>query len=266
VPADLDRDLALEHVGPGRYVGLIRRNWWIDRGPNGGFLGALALNAVRQASGERTPCSLTVHFVTAAQEGPIDIRVETIREGRLLTNCLVRMEQDGSPIVIGLAALTSPRASTASFDDTAFPELPAPDALAPLPAGTPGLPPFLANYDVRLAPAGSEPGQRPEAKSAAWLRTATPRRPDALAVVAFADALPPSPWVRLQAPAPTPTIDLTVHLRDHAWYEGAVTDDIVLATCWSRLLANGLFEEQGELWSPSGVLLAQSRQLAFLLQ
>jgi acyl-CoA thioesterase len=245
-------------------VALLQRGWWVDRGPNGGLLGALVLAAAnRAAARDREPCSLTLHFVSAAVEGEVFLQVETQRSGRLLTTCTVRVEQNGQPIAVALVS-SSVRRDSAAYDYTAGPRAPEPETAPPLPTDVDGLPPFLANYDMRLV--AVEPGGAiPEGAGAAWLRTATARRPDPCAVVAFADALPPSPWRRLGAIAPAPTIDLTVHFRDHRWYEEAQLDDFVLVATWSRLLANGLFEEEGELWSPSGVLLAQSRQLALLL-
>jgi acyl-CoA thioesterase len=262
---DLDVDLQLDELGGGRFTAVLARHWWLDRGPNGGFLAALVLAAAaRAASPDRVPCSLTLHYVAAAQEGPVELQVDVQREGRLLTNCSVRVEQDGRPVTTGLVALTAPRATAKAYDDTTFPRAPGPETVPPLPPDMPGLPPFIANYDMRFV--SVEPGgELPPNAGAAWLRMAAERRPDALAVTAFADALPPSPWRRLGAALPTPTIDLTVHFRDHGWYGEAVKDEFVLGLTWSRLMANGLFEEEGQLWSPSGVLLAQSRQLAFLL-
>jgi len=98
-----------------------------------------------------------------------------------------------------------------------------------------------------------------------WMRMAKPRRPDALAIAAFVDGWAHAPLVRRLAPAPTPTIDLTIHFRDHVWYRDAEPGAFVLVAYRSRLLADGFFEEDGEVWSPDGVLLAQSRQLARLL-
>ena len=41
-------------------------------------------------------------------------------------------------------------------------------------------------------------------------------------------------------------------------------EDFVLGRFSSRLALGGAWEEDGELWSPAGELLAQSRQLALI--
>jgi acyl-CoA thioesterase len=266
VPPHFDRDTAVERVGAGRYAAVIGAHWRVGRGPNGGFVGALALNAAAHTvADDRPPCSVTVHFVTPAQAGPIEITVEEIRAGRMVTHALVRMHQAERAVALGLVAFTAPRATSEGYDDTVFPDAPRPDSLTPVPPGIPGIPPFLANYDVRFAIGHLIASGGPEATAGVWIRTAEPRVPDAVAVTAFADAWAPSPWIRQRVPAPAPTIDSCVHFRDHAWYERARAEDFVLAVFRSRLLAHGLFEEDGELWSPDGVLLAQSRQLGMLL-
>ena len=45
----------------------------------------------------------------------------------------------------------------------------------------------------------------------------------------------------------------------------SIDDDWYLVTFSSRLSAEGFAEEDGELWSRDGRLLAQSRQLALVL-
>jgi acyl-CoA thioesterase len=77
----------------------------------------------------------------------------------------------------------------------------------------------------------------------------------------LSDAWWPSPLPRLTRPAALPTIDLTVHFRSPP-----VGDGHVLAVFRSSTSAGGFFEEDGELWSRDGVLLAQSRQLALLVE
>jgi hypothetical protein len=80
----------------------------------------------------------------------------------------------------------------------------------------------------------------------------------------FADAWYPAPWVRLREPVSAPTIDLTVHFRGPRAAAALPSGAQVLAVFRSSTAADGFFEEDGELWTPDGVLLAQSRQLALL--
>ena len=62
-----------------------------------------------------------------------------------------------------------------------------------------------------------------------------------------------------------PTVDLTIHFRTTNPADGLRPDDHVLAVFRCRTAREGFFEEDGEIWSPSGLLLAQSRQLAILM-
>jgi len=61
-----------------------------------------------------------------------------------------------------------------------------------------------------------------------------------------------------------PTVDLTVHFRETLPLAGARPDDWTLATFRTRVVREGFLEEDGELWSRDGRLLAHSRQLAVL--
>jgi len=62
-----------------------------------------------------------------------------------------------------------------------------------------------------------------------------------------------------------PTVDLTIHYRMDPADAGVGPDDFCLAIFRSRLAHAGYVEEDGEIWSPDGRLLAQSRQLAVIL-
>jgi acyl-CoA thioesterase len=61
-----------------------------------------------------------------------------------------------------------------------------------------------------------------------------------------------------------PTLDLTIHVRRPLPRADMTPEDHVLARFSSRLAVGGVWEEDGELWSPSGELLVQSRQLALI--
>ncbi len=76
-----------------------------------------------------------------------------------------------------------------------------------------------------------------------------------VAVPLFADRWPP-PMFRRHGPSSSPTIEITVHFRQ--------TPEPGWNWCMfeSRTLSGGYVEGDGEVWSESGTLVAQSRQLA----
>ncbi|CAN5494678.1 hypothetical protein BH20ACT23_BH20ACT23_31320 [soil metagenome] len=58
-----DLDTALERKNESTFVGATSRDWWVERGPHGGFLAALMLRALMTTIGDpsRPVRSLTVH-------------------------------------------------------------------------------------------------------------------------------------------------------------------------------------------------------------
>jgi acyl-CoA thioesterase len=103
-----------------------------------------------------------------------------------------------------------------------------------------------------------------EALVGGWMRLEDPRPADAATVAFYTDAWLPSPWPRLSEPAPAPTVDLTIHFRTRLPLAGADAGAPVLARFHSTTAHDGFFEEDGEVWSVDGTLLAQSRQLGIL--
>jgi acyl-CoA thioesterase len=146
-----------------------------------------------------------------------------------------------------------------------MPDVASPEDLEPAPLG-PG-PVMRQRYEQRWA-IGSPPfSGGTEAVAGGWIRLAPAEQQGSAALddhllVAMADAWIPPVFSRLEGPAAVPTIDLTVHFR------GPVpdpTDDWVLVVFRSAVAADGFIEEDGQLWSRDGELLAQSRQLAVFL-
>jgi hypothetical protein len=119
-------------------------------------------------------------------------------------------------------------------------------------------PAFMRNYDMRwaLGEDGEVPG------SGGWIRTREPRRIDAPLIAAMTDAWAPAAFVALGRFVAAPTLDLTVHIRRPLPPADMAPEDHLLVRFTTRLSVAGVWEEDGQLWSPSGELLAQSRQLA----
>ena len=79
-----DTDTAVVPIGDGTYSTRIDAGWWIERGPNGGYVAAVVMQAflAEVADPERHARSLTVHYLAPAVEGPATITVRTERTGR----------------------------------------------------------------------------------------------------------------------------------------------------------------------------------------
>jgi len=259
-----DAATAVAPSGDGRWAATVDAGWFAPAGPNGGYLASIVLRAMAQAVGDpgRHPRSLTLHYLRGPAAGPVEVSVRVERAGRGLSTLSARMEQDGRPCVLALGAFASAFDTVADYA-APIPGTPPPAASSPVPP-MPGMPPIFAQLETRPALGPVPFSGAGEARSGGWLRLTEPREADALLVATYVDAWLPAPFTRLAAPVPAPTVDLTIHFRCALPRAGMDPAAHVLGVFASRFSAEGFFEEDGEVWSPEGVLLAQSRQLALL--
>jgi acyl-CoA thioesterase len=264
-PVSFDDDIALRPAGGGRWTGTLAEGWDTPRGPLGGYVMAFLLRAFELAVGEpeRTARSATAHFLRAPHAGPIELSATVEREGRSLSTLSGRLEQDGKLIALGLGAYSRPWESPL-LDDAPMPEVHGADPERPpisqeFPRRDP--PPFTERLTMQHR-FGSPPFSGADhAEIGGWLGLRERRPLDAALIAVLADAWFPAPWPRLAELAPAPTIDLTLHFRAPL----PLPDALLLGRFRNRLVRDGFFEEDGELWTPDGTLVAQSRQLALLL-
>jgi acyl-CoA thioesterase len=264
-----DDETAVRPIGDGRYTATMAPAWWVVRGPNGGYLAAVILRALAATIDDprRTPRSLTVHYANAAGSGDVEIATTIEREGRSLTTCSARMEQDGRLVALAIAAFSAPRPGV-EFCDLVMPQVPGPEHYVSRPAPKES-PPIARRWDTRWAIGhppvpGAPRGAR--AVAGGWIRLPEPREVDALVAAAITDAWVPPMFSRVDEPVFVPTVDLTIHFRAELPHPGLDADAFVLATFRSTVAAGGFLEEDGEVWAPDGTLLAQSRQLATVLR
>ena len=103
-----------------------------------------------------------------------------------------------------------------------------------------------------------------EAVITRWIRLPEGRVVDGLVAAAITDAVIPAVFGRVEEQIIVPTVDLTIHFRRLPLAD-ATPDDYVLADFRTNVVAEGFLEEDGQIRSREGVLLAQSRQLAAIL-
>jgi acyl-CoA thioesterase len=261
----LDDDIALRPAGvEGAYDGEINAEWWTPRGPLGGYVMAIVLHALELTIDDpaRMPRSVTMHFLRPPQAGPATVRTAVERQGRTLTTISGRLEQEGKLMGIALGAYSTPWESPL-LEDAPMPAVDPPDGRASTRRAAPDAePPPFVDRMVFQHRFGARLFTRAEhGEVGGWLGLREQRPIDAAAVAVLADAWFPAPWPRLKALAPAPTIDLTIHFRAPL----PVPDGLLLGRFRSRVVRDGFFDEDGELWAPDGTLIAQSRQLGLLI-
>ena len=181
-----DRDTALVALGDGRFEGRMDPGWWIERGPNGGYVAAVILRALTMAvdDPDRSPRSFTVHFLAPPVEGPVEVLTAIERSGRQLTFVSGRLRQDGRLLAVAQAVFSRPVAAP-EFDDAAPPSVPPPEELEPLGLTGPMAIPMRERYETRWAigPLPFTAGDRAEAGG--WIRLTDPRPVDHVQLAAM---------------------------------------------------------------------------------
>jgi acyl-CoA thioesterase len=259
---EFDGATAVRPLGDGGYEAVIDERWNVLRGPHGGYVATIMLRALTGTLGDsdRQPRSLTVYYPAAPKPGPLTIRCQVERSGRSMTTLSARMEQDGAPVVLALAAFSAPWPKTVEFDHSERPDVPLPGDLETIDRGE-LLPSFAKFFHFRQAVGDRLFSGSERALSGGWMSLREPHELDGPLVATLADAWPPAVFPIAREPVAAPTIELTVHFRAPLPAAG----EWVLGVFESRVGRGGFFEEDGTLWTEDGELIAQSRQLALAI-
>jgi acyl-CoA thioesterase len=258
---DFERDTAVRAGDEGVFDCEIHPDWWVVAGPNGGYLAAIIVRALEAgASADSRPLrSLTVHYLRAPAAGPARVEVEVEREGRSVSFARARLVSEGRPCALAMAVLADAREGL-ELEHAEAPAVSPPEQTAQ-PPHAPDAPLFAQQFELRPALGTPIFGGGEKALTGGWLRLGDERPLDAAALVAFCDSWFPSTFAVTREPIAVPTLELTVHLRAGR----ALPPDWVLGRFSTRTARDGFLEEDGEIFSREGRLLAQSRQLALSL-
>lgn len=246
---------------PGTRAADLSARYNIGAVPNGGYLLALLGRALCEALDRPDPLTITAHYLAPTEPGPAQIELDAPASPRRLASGSARLVQGGSERVRALATCSDlSRHDGASWTDEAMPVCPPYAECVPAQTSMSAPTPFYDSLAIRLHPACSDwgTGGAQAAEVCGWLAFHDGRPPDALALLLFADAMPP-PIFRVLGPVGwVPTVELTVHLRARP------APGPVLGAFRSRHLTSGVLAEDGVLWDSAGRLVALSRQLALV--
>jgi acyl-CoA thioesterase-2 len=261
---DLEIDTAVEPRGDGLYRATLSQDWEIW-GPMGGYVAACALRAAGASTEHSRPATFSCHFLSVAQFGPVEIRVETRKTGRTATSHRVEVTQ-GDRAILDASVWSVGDVEGLEHDETIAPEVARPEALPGiddlLPDDAQPSFPFWNNFDAK--PIHFEVDWPPdgprEARWQEWLRfLPTPTFDDVWADAARAvilvdlpswpSAHRPHAWK--QPPFIAPTLDLHVAFQRPTFgHEWLLCDGAAL------LSTAGLFAWTSQVWSVEGGLHA----------
>lgn len=216
------------------------------------------------ASQRAQPISLTAHYLAPGQPGPVETRTEIVKAGRTFTTVAASLHSEDRRLLHLLGTFGEPIDQPEPRHVIgAPPTLPDPDACAPMMAPPEGsdAPALRHRIDVRLHPDDAPRLDGPRSGDAVirgYFRLHDDEPMDTFAVLLAADAFPPTVFNLDLAPGWVPTVELTAHLR------AVPVPGWLRCRFATRFMANGLLEEDAEIWDESGQLVAQARQLALI--
>lgn len=244
-----------------KYSAEVQPGWDIGGNANGGYLMAIAGRAMAAAVG-RPPLTLTAHYLRPAAAGPCEVGVTTVRSGRRFATATATLTMESGLVLQLLGTFGDQVAGGPSLTLESPVDLPPYDDCEIPPVAPNNPPPAISSrLAVRMRPGdegfrSGRPSGHPEIRG--WFAFAGAEPIDSIGLLLAADAFPP-PIFNTELPVGwVPTVELTVHVR------GVPAPGPLRCRFRSRFVHDGLVDEEGEIWDSTGVLVAQSRQLALL--
>lgn len=246
--------------GNGVYDTPVEDRWDINGNANGGYLLALAANAMRAESGRAHPVSISMHYLSPAPAGPATTTCEVVKAGRRLSTVVASMSRDGRDIVRSIGTFGDVDASIGAQSNTLVKPQMVPYEDCPKRPDNPEMPLGLTSrLDMRLHPEDvgfSTNTPNGIARVRGYFAFKDGRPVDTLALLLAADAFPPVTFNLFGMKGWVPTVEFTVHVRGIP-SEGPITCEFT-----SALTQGGFWEEDGVMWDSAGTVVAMSRQLA----
>ena len=262
--AHLFDDATRVTAGDSCWQGRTSEDYWAFVGPFGGCTAATILRALidhPQRSGD--PLSLTVNFCAPIAEGAFDLDVRLVKANRSSQHWCVELSQGGGEVATLATAVFAERRPSWSHQQPPYPgatpfeqTLPYPKVAAP----------WVKQYDFRFVEGEPKVGVAtavPEAYSKLWISDRVPRKIDALSLMAMSDAFFARIFHAKRELVPFGTVSITTYF--HADADDLAAEDItrVLAVADAKIFHKSYGDQNGELGSPSGRLLATTTQIAY---
>jgi acyl-CoA thioesterase len=252
-------------AGDSRWQGRTSPDYYAFVGPFGGFTAATILRALiehPQRAGD--PLALTVNYCAPIAEGEFDLDVRLVKANRSSQHWCVELSQGSGDVAALATAVFAERRPSWSHQAAQMPEAKPFATILPY---TKVAAPWVKQYDFRFidgdpnfASAKDVPAS---AYSKLWIGDRMPRQIDMLSLVSMSDAFFARVFHARRELVPFGTVTLTTYF--HLSAEDLAAEDIthVLACADAKIFIRSYQDQSGELWSPSGKLIATTTQMGY---
>ncbi len=235
--------------------------WFQGRGAYGGAVAAALWRSMAALAPGRSCRSLTVHFAAPPTRATFTAKLE--REGSRVSQLSARAEHEGQVLSLALASFARPRPDGPVFARDPIPEIPGHEHCVEVDVGALGAPRCTQHFRYRLAPGPLPFSGAERARIDLWCRPEVPQVLDVGLLVGLLDVRPPPILTTFTRPRELATVDLRVQVL--AMPEAPDPGAWWLVRAWSSQAGEGYVEEQHELWSEQGVLVARAQQVVAVL-
>src|SRR4030081_164301 len=253
-------------AGDSRWQGRTSAAYWAFVGPFGGAPAAPILRALidhPQRSGD--PLALTVNFCAPIAQGSFDLDVRLVKANRSTQHWCVELTQGGGDVATLATAVFAERRPSWSHQQAQFPQSPPFEQILPYPEVAA---PWVKQYDFRFVEgdpdfSGTAQAAPPNSFSKLWIGDRVPRKIDLLSLMAMSDAFFGRVFHAKRELVPFGTVSITTYFHVDASDLAAENISRVLAVADTKIFHKSYGDQNGELWSPSGRLLATTTQIAY---
>jgi acyl-CoA thioesterase len=250
-----------------RWRGETSDDYFAFVGPFGGATAATLLRAIMVRPDRiGDPLSVTVNLCAPVASGAFDLDVRLMRATRSTQHWLVELSQGGGEVAAFATAVFAARRPSWSHQATAFPGAPPFETVPAHPDV--GIANWVRQYQFRFVEGQPRYGKTPlevpaSTFSKMWLSDATPRRVDFLSLLSFSDTFFARIFHALGAIVPIGTVSMTTMFHADAADLAAEDTTKVLGVAEANIFHKSFGDQTGELWAPSGRLLATTSQIVY---
>ena len=253
-------------AGDSRWRGQTSDDYWAFVGPFGGATAATILRALidhPQRAGD--PLALTVNFCAPIAQGAFDLDVRLVKANRSSQHWCVELTQDGGEVATLATAVFAERRPSWSHQQATFPQARRSNRSCPIRRSRRH---GSSNMISALSRAIRISAARAQAEPASAFSKLLDRRPhaakiDLLSLMSMSDAFFARIFHATGELVPFGTVSLTTYF--HADADDLAAEDIsrVLAVADAKIFHKSYGDQNGELWSPNGRLLATTTQIGY---